>query len=93
MAHELHQLVDTANAPIYGIDVNGEVYEWNSKTFEITGFSKEEAFDISVYLHSLQKSEQEVLDKALHGNNPVRSRKYYYWCCGCCIGCDRVHKE
>ena len=44
MANELRQLVDTANAPIFGIDVHGNVNEWNDKTAEITGFSKEEAF-------------------------------------------------
>ena len=44
MANELRQLVDTANAPIFGIDVSGNVNEWNDKTAEITGFSKDEAF-------------------------------------------------
>ena len=41
MANELRQLVDTANAPIFGIDIYGNVNEWNDKTAEITGFSKE----------------------------------------------------
>eukprot|EP00957_Ditylum_brightwellii_P166588 12681021-Ditylum_brightwellii.AAC.1 len=45
MANELRQLVDTANAPIFGIDVDGNVNEWNEKTAEITGYSKEEAFN------------------------------------------------
>lgn len=40
MANELRQLVDTANAPIFGIDVEGNVNEWNEKTAEITGYSK-----------------------------------------------------
>ena len=44
MANELRQLVDTANAPIFGIDVHGDVNEWNNKTAEITKFTKEEAF-------------------------------------------------
>ena len=39
MANELRQLVDTANAPIFGIDNNGAVNEWNEMTAEITGFS------------------------------------------------------
>ena len=43
MANELRQLVDTANAPIFGIDVEGNVNEWNNKTAEITGFAKGEA--------------------------------------------------
>ena len=45
MANELRQLVDTANASIFGINVLGNVNEWNNKTAEITGFSKTEAFD------------------------------------------------
>ena len=40
---ELTQLIDTANAPIFGIDKNGNINEWNQKTEEITGYSKEEA--------------------------------------------------
>eukprot|EP00957_Ditylum_brightwellii_P068662 5212283-Ditylum_brightwellii.AAC.1 len=29
MAHELCELVDTANAPIFGIGADGKVDEWN----------------------------------------------------------------
>ena len=71
MANELRQLIDTANAPIFGIDVDGDVNEWNEKTAEITGFSKEEAFDkplVSTFIvPSLRQSVQEVLDNALRG--------------------------
>lgn len=72
MANELRQLVDTANATIFGIDVHGNVNEWNDKTAEITGFSKEEAFNrpmVSTFIEpKLQESVQTVLDNALHGN-------------------------
>ena len=71
MANELRQLIDTANAPIFGIDVDGDVNEGNDKTAEITGFSKEEAFDkplVSTFIvPSLRQSVQEVLDNALKG--------------------------
>ena len=43
MANELRQLIDKANAPIFGIDVEGNVNEWNEKTAEITGYSRLEA--------------------------------------------------
>ena len=43
MAQEQKQLIDTANAPIFGIDQDGLVNEWNKKAAEITGFSPEEA--------------------------------------------------
>lgn len=71
MANELRQLIDTANAPIFGIDVHGNVNEWNNKTAEITGFSKEEALHKSLVstfiVRKLHKSVQEVLDNALQG--------------------------
>ena len=72
MANELRQLVDNANAPIFGIDVHGDVNEWNAKTAEITGFSREEAFSkplVSTFIvPKLRHSVQEVLDNALKGN-------------------------
>eukprot|EP00527_Entomoneis_sp_CCMP2396_P004428 CAMPEP_0198145498 /NCGR_PEP_ID=MMETSP1443-20131203/23928_1 /TAXON_ID=186043 /ORGANISM="Entomoneis sp., Strain CCMP2396" /LENGTH=47 /DNA_ID= /DNA_START= /DNA_END= /DNA_ORIENTATION= len=40
MASELRLLIDTANAPIFGIDRDGDVNEWNEKTAEITGYTK-----------------------------------------------------
>ena len=48
MAHELRQLINTANAPIFGIDIHGNVNEWNNMTAEITGFSNEEAIGKSL---------------------------------------------
>jgi PAS domain S-box-containing protein len=72
IARELRQLVDTANAPIFGIDVHGNVNEWNDKTAEITGFSKEEALNkplVSTFIvPHLRQSVQDVLDKALKGD-------------------------
>jgi PAS domain S-box-containing protein len=71
MARELRQLVDTANAPIFGIDVHGNVNEWNDKTAEITGFSKEEAMNkplvATFIVPDLRKSVQDVMGKALKG--------------------------
>jgi PAS domain S-box-containing protein len=72
MGRELRQLVDTANAPIFGIDVHGNVNEWNDKTAEITGFSKDEALNkplVSTFIvPELRQSVQDVLDKALKGD-------------------------
>ena len=72
MANELRQLVDNANAPIFGIDIHGNVNEWNAKTAEITGYSKEEAFSkplVDAFIvPKLRQSVQEVLDNALKGN-------------------------
>ena len=42
VAADLKMLIETANAPIFGIDADGMVNEWNAKASEITGFRKEE---------------------------------------------------
>jgi PAS domain-containing protein len=42
VAQELQTFIDTANAPIFGIDAQGLVNEWNNKAAAITGFSREE---------------------------------------------------
>ena len=72
MARELRQLVDTANAPIFGIDVDGNVNEWNDMTAEITGFSKDEALSkplVSTFIvPQLRQSVQTVMDRALKGD-------------------------
>lgn len=71
MANELRQLVDTANAPIFGIDVKGNVNEWNNKTMEITGFSRKEAIGMPLVktfiVESLKSSVHEIMDNALNG--------------------------
>ena len=35
-------LIETANAPIFGVDTNLRINEWNLKAEEISGYSKEE---------------------------------------------------
>ena len=42
VANDLKQIIERANAPIFGIDADGLINEWNRKAAEITGFSKEE---------------------------------------------------
>ena len=72
VAQELQSFIDTANAPIFGIDASGLVNEWNNKAAEITGFTQEEV--MGQYLvrdfitTSTRSSVKEVLDNALQGN-------------------------
>ena len=40
---ELQAFIDTANAPIFGVDAAGRVNEWNRKAAAITGFSRPDA--------------------------------------------------
>ena len=72
MAHEPRKPADIANAPVFGIDVDGNVNEWNFKTAKITGYSREEAFLkplVSTFIAPrLRQSVQKMLDKALRGH-------------------------
>lgn len=40
IARELSSLIENANVPIFGIDLNGGINEWNGVTSELTGYSK-----------------------------------------------------
>ena len=70
-AHELTQLIDTANAPIFGVDTDGLINEWNQQVAQTTGYSKEEVLGqnlVEVYITQEYKdSVQQVLDQALSG--------------------------
>jgi PAS domain S-box-containing protein len=72
VANDLRLLIDTANAPIFGVDAKGLVNEWNGKAAEITAFSKEEVMGQNLVLKFItaefQESVQEVLEKALSGH-------------------------
>lgn len=71
IANDLTQLIDTANAPIFGIDAEGRVNEWNQTAERITGFTKDEVMGedlVGRYItDDYKESVKEVLDKALAG--------------------------
>ena len=71
IANEMTQLVDTANAPIFGIDANGMVNEWNQQAEKITGFDKEEVMGLDLVADFIKDNYKasvgEVLEKALKG--------------------------
>jgi len=69
-ADPLH-LIDTANAPIFGIDVEGHVNEWNQTAERITGYSKTDVMghDLvnELITDEYMTSVKQVLDRALRG--------------------------
>ena len=71
VADDLTLLIDTANAPIFGIDGNYLVNEWNRKAAEITGYEKEEVMGkdlVALYITpEFQTPVKEVLRNALAG--------------------------
>ncbi|MCH8888694.1 MAG: PAS domain S-box protein, partial [SAR324 cluster bacterium] len=68
---DLARLIDTANAPIFGIDAQGKINEWNQSAAKITGFSKEETMGHDLVAEFIseenQASVKDVLDRALLG--------------------------
>jgi PAS domain S-box-containing protein len=73
VAQDLILLIDTANAPIFGIDAKGNVNEWNKKSAEITGFDAEEVQGKNLVEEFIspdyRESVNDVLQKALKGEN------------------------
>eukprot|EP00931_Biecheleriopsis_adriatica_P106544 TRINITY_DN8097_c0_g3_i2.p1 TRINITY_DN8097_c0_g3~~TRINITY_DN8097_c0_g3_i2.p1 ORF type:complete len:1813 (-),score=330.93 TRINITY_DN8097_c0_g3_i2:209-5092(-) len=66
VADDLTRLIDTANAPIFGIDTEGKVTEWNAKASSLLGFSKEEALNKSLVQNFITEEFKESVGKVLH---------------------------
>jgi PAS domain S-box-containing protein len=71
VALELALLIDSANAPIFGIDSKGLVNEWNQTSEKITGFTKDEVLGndlVQTYITAdYRESVKKILDDALKG--------------------------
>ena len=68
---EYSKLIDTANAPIFGVDTAGKVTVWNKCAARISGYSSEDTMGHNLVqefiTEDFRASVQEVLDKALRG--------------------------
>ena len=71
ISDDLTRLIDTANAPIFGIDAQGKVNEWNQQAQKITGYNKKEVIGRDLVADFItddyKASVSEVLAKALKG--------------------------
>ena len=71
IAQDHRLLIDNANAPIFGIDVDGKVNEWNRKAAGIVGYTSDEVMGrdlVEDFITPEYKvSVEEVLDNALQG--------------------------
>lgn len=71
IAADLTALINTANAPIFGIDADGLVNEWNQSAERITGFTRDEVMGRDLVANFITKdyktAVKEVLEKALAG--------------------------
>jgi len=70
-ATEFANLIDTANAPIFGIDLAGKINEWNRKAEDITGLSRHAVLGdnlVDKYITDDRKEEvRKVLSQTLGG--------------------------
>ncbi len=77
VALELTQLIDTANAPIFSVDTEGRIDEWNQMVGNITGFVKDEVMGQDLVKQIINKDQREtvkaVLKNALRG---IQTRSY-----------------
>merc|ERR1719478_763225 len=71
VADDLTRLIDTANAPIFGVNVKGEVTVWNRKAADLSGFSLDETFGkmlVDNFIIPEQRERvREVLENACNG--------------------------
>ena len=58
IARELSDLIENANAPIYGTDMNGYVNEWNKVMAQLTGYSKNEALGRRFLEHFIRETDR-----------------------------------
>jgi PAS domain S-box-containing protein len=73
IAKELSGLIDNSNVPIFGVDKNGYVNEWNQVTSQVTQFSKQEALEhpwVTDFIEPpYRDSVHEVLKRVIAGDS------------------------
>jgi PAS domain S-box-containing protein len=71
IAKELNHLIDAANVPIFYVNNNGLINDWNKASEKITGFAKEEVLGKNLIENYITEDYRElvkqVLDDALEG--------------------------
>ncbi len=71
VADDLTRLVETANAPIFGVDERARIVEWNRAASRLTGYDKDEVLNCSLIDEFVadenKTSVKEVFDRALKG--------------------------
>ncbi|MDH5721423.1 MAG: PAS domain S-box protein [Spirochaetia bacterium] len=71
ISQELRHFIDTANAPIFSVNINGKVTEWNKMSEKLTGYRKNEVIGSHFidYVHTESETlTKEAIKKALSGD-------------------------
>lgn len=73
IAKELSILIETSNVPIFGLDQNGDVNEWNDVTAEVMQYSKTEAYGRKWIDEFVEKPYRDTVEqlfaRVLHGHS------------------------
>ena len=70
IARELANLIENSNVPIFGIDRNGYINEWNAAAKELTSYSKNEVLGkqwTKFFNEETHKNVGDIFEKALQG--------------------------
>jgi PAS domain-containing protein len=62
-AKELRLFIETANAPIFGINSKGLINEWNQTSEKITGFTRKEVLGKDLILTYITEDYREALKR------------------------------
>ncbi|KAK1279729.1 Phytochrome B [Acorus gramineus] len=73
VAREMVRLIETATAPIFAVDADGQINGWNAKVAELTGLSVEEAMGKSLVRDLVHKESTDTVDKLLY--NALRGQE------------------
>jgi len=70
-----HEMIATANAPVFGVDLDGRITEWNASAERLTGYLKQEVLGKKMVENFVaeddQSSVQCVHDGTLKGNETI----------------------
>jgi PAS domain S-box-containing protein len=65
IARELANLIEYANTPIFGIDRNGYINEWNGVTADLTGYTKNEVYGTKLLESFIEPKMWPILNEQL----------------------------
>lgn len=65
VAHEMVRLIETATAPIFGVDTDGHINGWNAKIAELTGLQVDEAMGKSLVGEVVHEDSRKVIENLL----------------------------
>ena len=73
IAGELQSLMQTVNTPIFGIDINGNINEWNKATEKITNYTKSNALGKNFVKEFIYDTQKEYVSRILE--NVIEGKK------------------